>query len=217
MLRGIAKRKGMGFTTVFPTAVSLAVMMTFLWSFYSPGQVHACTCVRPGSPTEELEEADAVFTGRVISVHRPDDRSARSPTSTGFTSNTVGFEVSTVWKGTVHEKMYITTASLSMTCGFNFKRRKEYIVYAYGNPDNERGYGTGWCSRTALFRQARGDLDALGGGHVPIAGTGGPVPEQTPSLFVSRAWVIALSVVAVVIAIGVVVVYPRFRRGRTAF
>ena len=216
MLTGIAKRRGMGFTTVPLTAVSFAIMITFLWSFYSPGQLHACTCLAPGSPAEELEEADAVFAGRVASIHSHDDRSARSDTSTGYSFKVVGFEVSTVWKGTVHEEMYITTAPDAPACGFNFKRRKEYIVYAYGNPDNDWGYGTGWCSRTALLRQARGDLDALGGGHVPITGTGGPVPEQTPSLFVSRAWFIALAVVAAVIVIGGVVVYPRFRRGRTA-
>ena len=206
----------MGFTTFPLTAVGLTLIMTVLWSFGALGQVHACTCVRPGSPTEELVEADAVFAGRVISIRRHDDRSARSATSTGSTFKIVGFEVSAVWKGTVHEEMYITTAPDAPACGFNFKRRKEYIVYAYGNPDNDRGYGTGWCSRTALLRQARGDLDALGDGHAPIAGTGGPVPEQTPSLFVSWAWVIALSVIAAVIAIGGVVVYPRFRRGRTA-
>ena len=214
MLRGIAKRKGMGFTTVFLTAVSLAVMMIGLWYFGSPRQVHACSCLGPGSPAEELEEVDAVFAGRVISIHHSYDRRARSATLKDFT--TVGFEVSAVWKGTVHEEMYITKAPDAPACGFNFKRRKEYIVYAYGNPDNDRGYGTGWCSRTALLRQARGDLDALGDGHAPIAGTGGPVPEQTPSLFVSWAWVIALSVIAAVIAIGGVVVFPRFRRGRKA-
>ncbi len=214
MLRGIAKRKGMGFTTVFLTAAGLTVMMTVLWSFGAPRKVYACTCPGPGSPAEALEEADAVFAGRVISIHHSYDRRARSATFADFT--TVGFDVSAVWKGAVHEEMYITTAPSVAACGFTFKRRREYIVYAYGNTYTYGGYGTGWCSRTALLRKARSDLDALGDGHAPLAGTAGLVPALPQDSVESRAWVIALAVAAAVIAIGGVVVYPRFRRGRKA-
>ncbi len=211
MLTGIAKRRGIGFTKIPLIAMSLAVMMTFLWSFGAPWQVHACSCPEPGSPTEELEEADAVFAGRVVSIQYPNGSGM-----TAFSAVYVGFEVSTVWKGTVHEEKYIATSRYSSSCGFAFKKRREYIVYAYGSSYTYGGYGTGWCSRTALLRNARSDLDALGHGHAPRAGMAGLVPALPQSSVVSRAWVIALAVVAAVIAIGGVVVYSRVRRGRTA-
>ena len=58
----------MGFGAVCLIAVSLALVMGLLWFFGSPGQVYACKCAQPGSPTEELEKFTAVFAGRVVSV-----------------------------------------------------------------------------------------------------------------------------------------------------
>ena len=200
----------MRFTTVFLTAVSLAVMMTFLWSFCSPGQVHACTRLEFGSPpTEELEEADAVFAGRVVSIQNADNPDA--PVS-HFDKTTFVFEVSAAWKGTVHEKMYIHTTGLGITCEFYFIEGEEYLVYAYQNPNVEAGYSASTCSRTALLELARGDLNVLGDGHAPGSNTSGPEPEQPPDSVVSWAWVIALAVISTVIAIGGAVFYPRVKR-----
>ena len=209
MLTGIAKRRGMGFTTVPLTAVSLAVMMIGLWYFGFPRQVHACSCLEPGSPTEELEEVDAVFAGRVVSIQTADNPNA--PVSY-FDKTTFVFEVSAAWKGTVHEKMYIHRSPFVYACEFDFIEGEEYIVYAYENPNVEGGYSAYNCSRTALLGLARRDLDVLGEGHAPGSNTTEPVPEQPPDSVVSWAWVIALAVVAVVIAIGGAVFYPRVKR-----
>ena len=75
--------------------------MSFAWFLASPGQAHACKCAVPGTPAEELEKFSAVFAGRVVSVRHSYDLNAASYTPDDRT--TVGFEVSAVWKGTVHE------------------------------------------------------------------------------------------------------------------
>ena len=151
--------------------------MSFAWFLASPGQVHACKCAVPATPAEELEKFSAVFTGRVVSVRHSYDLNAASYTPDDRT--TVGFEVSTVWKGTVHEDMLITTPPTGGSCGFTFAEGEEYVVYADDSAYGDDGYTVGICSRTALLRQAQADLDALGEGRAPQAGTGGPAPRTT--------------------------------------
>ena len=207
MRTAIAQRQGMGFTAVCLIAVSLALVMSVLWLFGAPGKVYACMCDPPGSPTEELEKFSEVFAGRVVSVQHSDDLNARSVIPVD--RSTVGFEVSAVWKGAVHEDMYITTGG---SCGITFVEGEEYIVYAYDSPYDDDGYIVSMCSRTALLAQAQADLNALGDGNAPRAGTGGPLPEQPQDSLVSRTWVIVLVVAAAVIVIGGIVVYPRVRR-----
>ena len=50
-------------------------MVGVLWFLGEPGQVHACKCAQPGTPSEELEKFSAVFAGRAVSTqHSPVDR-----------------------------------------------------------------------------------------------------------------------------------------------
>ena len=92
----------------------------------------------------------------------------------------VGFGVSVVWKGNVHEDMYITTPPTGGSCGFTFVEGEEYIVYGYDSNYDDGGYTVGICSRTALLGLAQADLEAFGDPQAPLVGTGGPVPEQPP-------------------------------------
>lgn len=197
MPAGIAKRQRMGFTTVFITAVGLAVMMSVLWFFWAPGAVHACKCVKPGSPAEELEKFSAVFAGRVVSIQHSYDPDATSVSPEDRT--TVGFEVSAVWKGTVYEEMYITTPPIGGSCGFTFIEGEEYIVYAHDSLYGDGGYTVGLCSRTALLGQAGIDLDALGDGRAPRANAGGTLFEYPQDSFARWARGVILAVAAVVI------------------
>ena len=171
----IAKLERMGFSVASAVVVSLALTMSFAWFLASPGQAHACKCAVPGTPAEELEKFSAVFAGRVVSIRHSYDLNAASYTPDDRT--TVGFEVSTVWKGTVHEDMFITTPPTGGSCGFTFVQGEEYVVYADDSAYGDDGYTASICSRTALLRQAQADLDALGEGRAPQAGTGGPAPE----------------------------------------
>ena len=182
----------MGFTVVSVRVVGLALMLGVLWLLGNTGQAYACSCAGSGSPSEELEQFDAVFTGRVVSIQHSFDPGVgvRGPGD----RTTVGFEVSAVWKGDVHETMYVTTAPSDASCGFSFVEGEEYIVYGYDTGRADDGYSVGLCSRTALLGQAQADLDELGEGQAPEAGTGGPVPEQPQVATARGIWAIMLAV-----------------------
>ena len=180
MQPAMMKPQGSGFRAIPAAVLSLALVMGVFLFLGNPATVHACKCVQPGTPSEELEKFSAVFAGEVTSIQHSYDAKA------GFASpgdhTTVGFEVSAVWKGTVHEEMYITTPPTGGACGFTFDEGEEYIVYAYDSAYPEGGYATGICSRTALLSNAQEDVDALGQGQAPQAGTGGPAPKH-PQVF----------------------------------
>ena len=182
----IAERQGIRFAFASARVLSVALMINLLWFLGNAGQVHACKCAEPGSPSEELEKFSAVFAGTVVSIQHSFDPDAESYSPEDRT--TVQFEVSTTWKGAVHEDMYVTTPPTGGSCGFAFIEGEDYVVYAYDSHYDDGGYTVGICSRTALLRQARADLDALGESHAPQAGTSGPVPEQPQDPALCGAW-----------------------------
>ena len=170
-----AKRQGARSGVVRAAVLGIALMMGVLWYLGDPGQVHACLCVGPGTLSGELEKSSAVFAGKVISRHPYNLKAAlASPVD----HTTVGFEVSAVWKGTVHEEMYITTAPSAGACGFFFHEGEEYIVFAHRSAYAEGGYNVGICSLTGLLSRAQEYTDALGKGDAPQAGIGGPAPKE---------------------------------------
>ena len=214
----IAKRQGIGSTAVRAAVLSLALMVGVLWFLGDPGQVHACKCAQPGTPSEELEKFSAVFAGRAVSIQHSYDPKAAYVSPEDRT--TVGFEVSAVWKGTVHEDMYITTPPTGGSCGFTFVEWEEYIVYGHDSNYADGGYTVGICSRTALLGQAQADIDALGEGNAPQAGTGGPAPEEPQDIplpstggYSPPVWAIALVVgIGAALAAGGVGLMVRSRR-----
>ena len=153
----------------------LILSLSLLWFFANTGQILACSCVRPGSPSEESAQSSSVFAGRVVSVREFHDPSTTTISSTDPT--TVKFEATTIWKGPSYETMYLTTERSEASCGFTFVEGEEYIVYS------RDGSTVSLCSRTALLENAEADLDELGQGRAPQTGTIAPVPEQdtTPS------------------------------------
>ena len=178
----------------------MALMLSVLWLLGSPGQAHACKCAVPGPPSEEMEKFSAVFAGRVVLIQHSFDPNAATVTADDRT--TVGLEVSTVWKGTVHEDMYVTTPPTGGSCGFSFTEGEEYILYGYDSAYADGGYTVSICSRTALLSQAQADIDAFGEGDAPLAGTAGPKPEQTQGGGESATWVIMLGAAAAVLLLG---------------
>jgi len=190
--------------------VGVALVLGALWFLGSLAAVHACKCVVPGSPAEELEKFDAVFAGEITSVSHSFDPNV-TPYKPGDRT-TVGFDVSTVWKGDVHERMYITTPPTGGSCGFAFSEGEPYIVYASLNASGDAGYQASICSRTALLRQAQADLDALGEGRAPRVGTAGPQPEQPEGSSATGVWVGLLATAVTVLLLGGNLAYARRRR-----
>lgn len=172
----IAKAQSILSKSATATLLGIALLAGALWYIGSADTTHACSCVQPGSPTEELAESAAVFAGRVVSISHSFDPNA--PPFAPGDRTTIEFEVSTVWKGSVNETMYVTTPPTGGSCGFAFEKGDEYIVYASHSSLDAAAYSTSICSRTAPLDQAQVDLDALGFGTPPRAGIGGPWPQR---------------------------------------
>ncbi len=197
-----AKRQGIVFRVPTAYVVFIALMLSFLWFLGSAGQVFACKCAAPGSPTEELEKFEAVFAGKVFLVRHSYGPDAKTVTPADRT--TVGINVSTVWKGAVHEVMYITTPPTGGSCGFTFVEGEEYVVYASDSAYGDDSYTASICSRTALLSAAQADLDALGEGEAPQTGTKGPAPEKPEDAEngINGGWVFALVLAAAILIVG---------------
>lgn len=111
----------------------------------------ACSCLAPGPPAQELAAADAVFSGKVVSLE---------PFTEGFGKVRVTFELAAVWKGLPEgDRVTLTTAADSATCGYPFEDGVSYLVYAYGEGDDLTAT---LCSRTRPLADADEDLEALG-------------------------------------------------------
>ena len=191
-------------------AVTLALMLGVFWLLGNVEQAYACKCVVPGSPSEELEKFDAVFTGRVLSIEHSFDPNASSVSPGDHT--TVGFTVNTVWKGTVDKNIDLTTPPTGGSCGFAFVEAEDYIVYAYEGTEENANLNVSICSRTALLAEAQADMEALGEGYAPQGGTAGPSSEQPQETGSNMTWVIILVIVAAVAVIVGGAGYARARR-----
>ena len=113
------------------------------------GLANACSCIPPGTPLEEMEKSDAVFSGKVVTIGQD---------ANGYV---VTFEVERAWKGVSAPTVRVRTAMDSAACGFPFVRGEKYLVYAY---DSEGSLSAGLCSRTATLADAAEDVKALGPG-----------------------------------------------------
>ena len=191
-------------------AVLVALALSVVGFLVHQGQAHACSCVQPGSPSEELEKFDAVFVGRVVSVHHSYDPEGGSVTRDD--RSTIGFEVSTVWKGEIHASTTITTPPTGGSCGYRFVEGESYVVYAYDSPYGDGGYTAGICSRTALLAEAQADIEELGDGDAPLAGASGPSAEVPDDAAEDGGWWIALVAGGAVLGIGGFLAYLRMRR-----
>ena len=171
--------------------MALIVPLISFWILLHPEQSYACSCVTPGSTSEELATSAVVFVGRVVSV-REFERDDGLIGSTDPT--TIEFAVSTVWKGPSYETMYLTTARLGASCGFTFVEGEQYVVYS------RNGSTVSLCSRTRSLSEAQHDLVELGKGQAPIPGSIAPTPIPSASW---QPW--AISGLAVTLVVGLMI------------
>jgi hypothetical protein len=107
----------------------------------------ACDCSPPGSPREELQRVDAVFSGEVINL--------------SFRSAKVVFKVEKLWKGPGAKE--IALEYIGSDCTYPFVVGKKYLVYASGKEILK----TSTCDRTKDLDKASVDLKELGEGQEP--------------------------------------------------
>ena len=111
-----------------------------------------CSCVGPRGVPSSAASADAVFTGRVVRV--------RNVMNGGRQMRRVTLRVDRAWKGVDARTVVVMTGSGGGDCGFPFRRRQSYLVYANGPPGEVLGVGI--CGRTAEVSRAAADLRELG-------------------------------------------------------
>lgn len=120
-------------------------------------RANACSCLPPPPAMESLEQAAAVFAGKVVKVEP-------APSETNVEPIKVTFEVSKVWKGELNKTTIVSTAANSAMCGNYFEVGEKYLVYAYSEGDELM---TNICSRTARLKDARQDINDLGSALKP--------------------------------------------------
>ena len=149
----------------------LVVPLFGMWLMAHSETTHAHGCVEIGSPAEELEEADAVFLGRVVAVTRVE--------RDGHVELLTEFDVATVWKGPADRTLRISTNPNPLSYGYHaFTKGEVYIVYANYSEERE-GLRTGLCARTTELSWGLEDLAKLGEGVRP--GVEGSVPTSESS------------------------------------
>lgn len=122
--------------------------------------VYACTCLPPGTPTEERDASDLVFSGKVVRI---DTVMVDIGGGMMYPWLNVAFRVDRTWKGSDSSAVEILTAVNSGLCGYHFEVGERYLVYAnvfgdYNMPE------TSICTRTRAFSNAAEDLMELGEG-----------------------------------------------------
>jgi hypothetical protein len=111
----------------------------------------ACDCAWPKSPREELQRADAVFSGEVSRINREEDK--------------IEFRVEKIWKGPLAKRISIQY-ELS-DCTYLFGVGKKYLVYAHDYKNRKEIFETSKCDRTTEIDKASVDLKELGEGEEP--------------------------------------------------
>ena len=131
--------------------LSIILVMLLL----SVSSAFACSCMMPDHPLVEADEATSVFIGKVTNITTIEKKLDSFSTEI----NKVNFDILYNIKNTEDEKLEISTAKDSATCGYNFEVWEEYIVYSYKNDDNELSVSL--CSRTALLENAIEDIQTF--------------------------------------------------------
>ena len=107
----------------------------------------ACDCAWPGTPREELQRVDAVFSGEVININR----------------EKIEFKSEKIWKGPRTKRISVKHAYEQSDCTYVFVVGRKYLVYAYGKGI----FSTHVCTGAKELDKASDDLKELGEGKEP--------------------------------------------------
>lgn len=132
------------------------IILAFIFSAFltvlTAGEIFACDCIiwtsenLQGLVEHGYKNSEAVFSGEVIQINQKPN--------TAFIK--VKFRVEKSWKNASEKELMLTTA-YSETCGYKFKVKEKYLVYAQGESDNLEA---SICSRTSILKSNK-DVDFL--------------------------------------------------------
>ncbi|PUA40659.1 hypothetical protein C8Z91_02185 [Paenibacillus elgii] len=144
-------------------ALSLLVLFCCISSIF-PTKSYACSCAYKPDPDKALEQAKAVFSGKVLEAKQEifdvdgilEYREA------------ILFNVEQTWKGTSQTQIIVNTNfGGESSCGNEYKVGQTYLVFA-NNYDSNNTLHTSICSLTKEFSNANMELNKIGEGSKPI-------------------------------------------------
>jgi hypothetical protein len=132
------------------------VLVALTISLFLAALGDACSCKPHPMPKKALEQAAAVFSGKVTKIADHDEHHWA-----------VTLVLASSWKGTDGKEVTVLTGKNDGICGYKFAKGKTYIVYANETvSDGVKYLATGICHRTKLLEIAAQDLEELGKGKV---------------------------------------------------
>ena len=134
-----------------------------VWIMLLGGEAFACSCPDFAENTlanrvnAALKQADAVFTGEVITV-------SEKPGPYPYRHLEVEVSLTSVWKGDLTRTLTISTGRNGAACGVSFEKGETYLVYASNSTwySSEGSLTAGLCGRTRRISKATDDLLLLG-------------------------------------------------------
>jgi hypothetical protein len=128
----------------------------------------ACSCGSGGPPCQNYFEVHAVFVGTVQDISPVEGQTEDGDI---FPRRLVRFSIERAFKGVQGTSVHVFTGLGGGDCGFDFKTRGQYVVYAHRTRDGSLGASI--CSRTRPVAKADEDLRFLE--TIPPVGSGGQV------------------------------------------
>jgi len=125
-----------------------------------PQAAEACTCM---PFPEDFEKAVATAYARADVVFLGDALAMRKTFLGSLQQREVTFSVRDHWKGSPSDTTLVRTNIGEIACGYNFKERNSYLVFAYWDQQRQR-LTTSFCDLTrteAKGKSAIGVLDRL--------------------------------------------------------
>jgi len=113
----------------------------------------ACSCIGSGSGIFEYGESEAVFTGQVTNIEYPQPKNNMIGSADKIK---VSLNVIQSWKGPNAKNVVIQTNLNGASCGYQFEKNSEYLVYAGNIKGNLE---VSFCSRTSLLSAAQAKED----------------------------------------------------------
>ena len=117
----------------------------------------ACSCPEPAPVSEQLEQRDMIFVGRVDSVQSDSE-------NPGLV--TAQFTVLAYWSGEPGREISVATTKTTAACGVPFTTGSTYLVFG-DIMDNGR-FGTNLCLPTTHIDRAQEMIERLGEARIPL-------------------------------------------------
>lgn len=153
----------------------------------------ACSCLSL-TPEEELEHADAVFLGELVSIKRIGQFPRNSEDLYTVFVDVLEFKASEIWKGHLYETIYLHTyptawdenANWGGTCagGYLFwgGEGERFVVFV-----SDGSVSLSLCGSSEHESQALNHFAVYGKGMPPEPGSVGPMPPLPPDVFAPPA------------------------------